>query len=375
MRRSRQPGEVQRLAAEKSTPSAAVSVLSPTVRPAACLALAACLAVGTAPVEGRRPTDNAVQLVAVGDILLDRGVGRRISAHGPGYPLTAAAQSLRSADIAFGNLECPVSDRGKPAPKPFSFRASRDAAAGLVGSGFDVLSLANNHTLDCGRSGLTDTMAFLTANGVAWCGAGLSADDAAAPRVIARHGTRVAFTGFCDIVQDASYPGENLPSVARASRQAVASAVQRARRVADVVVVSFHWGIEYAPRPTERQRELAACAARAGADLVIGHHPHVLQGLQWLPRTTRHGTLVAYSLGNFVFDPLRPAAGRTVVLKVRLGREGVREANLTPWVIDDCRPRPAPPDIGAAMLARIGNLSRELATSVVKGRFSPPCAR
>jgi poly-gamma-glutamate synthesis protein (capsule biosynthesis protein) len=310
-----------------------------------------------------------VTLAAVGDILLDRGVGRRIAARGPGYPFAHATASLRSADIAFGNIECPVSDEGKPAPKPFSFRASRRAASGLADAGFDVLSLANNHTLDCGRSGLADTMAFLRTEGIAWCGAGATASDAAAPRVLRRKGIRVALVGFCDIVQDASYPRSDLPGIAQASQDAVANAVRRARRMADAVVVSIHWGIEFTPRPTARQRALAVSAARAGADLVIGHHPHVLQGLQWVRRSSNRGALVAYSLGNFVFDPLRSPSNRTVVLTLSLGRTGVRDARVTPWVIDDCRPKPAPADIAAATLARIEELSREMGTRVVKGRL------
>ncbi len=310
-----------------------------------------------------RADRDTVRLVAVGDILLDRGVGRKIARHGPDYPFALIADRLRSADIAFGNLECPISASHVPVAKPFSFRATPAAASGLGRAGFDIVSLANNHTLDCTRAGLADTMAFLRSaspEGIAWCGAGMSGARAEDAAIVVRRGLRVAFVGFCDIVQDASYLRPDLPSVAQASKAGVLSTIRRARGRADVVVASFHWGIEYEPRPTRRQMALAADASRAGADLVIGHHPHVLQGLQRIPRQGRSPTLVAYSLGNFVFDPQRAPADRTAVLDATLDRSGVRDARLIPCRIVACRPLPVAGAKAGETLDRVEALSNEL---------------
>jgi len=313
-------------------------------------------------------TDRTVTLVAVGDILLDRGVGRRIARFGPAYPFAKVADQLRRADIAFGNLECPISRDGVPVPKPFSFRADPDAARGVAPAGLDVVSLANNHALDCSRSGLTDTMAFLRGEGIAWCGAGRNRNAALAPTVIERKGVRVAFVGFCDIVQDASFPRDDVPCVMGAAPADVRRSVRAAVAQADVVVASFHWGIEYYTRPTKRQRDLAACAAQAGADVILGHHPHVLQGLQWLKGRQGRRAVVAYSLGNFVFDPLRSPAQRTMMLSVRLDRRGLCGVGITPCVIEECRPRPASGAEADAIVDRVAQLSAERGLRLTRGR-------
>lgn len=320
---------------------------------------------------GRRPDDSSITLIAGGDVLLDRGVARRIGGHGADYPFAGVAHLLRSADIACANLECPISTDGRPAPKPFSFRADASAATGLARSGLDVLCLANNHTLDCGRAGLSDTMAYLRAEGIAWCGAGIDGQHAVEPAVVVRKGLRIAFVGFCDLVQDAAYPRSDLPTVAQSSPEVVRRAVRNARAGSDIVVASFHWGREYVPRPTGRQRRIAAVAADAGADVILGHHPHILQGLEWMTGSRGRGALVAYSLGNLVFDPLRMPANRTMLLRVRLTRAGVAEAEVIPCVIEDCRPISAPRGAAAEILSCVTELSAELQTGLVGGRFTP----
>jgi poly-gamma-glutamate synthesis protein (capsule biosynthesis protein) len=305
-----------------------------------------------------------VTLAAVGDILLDRRVARRVARSGANYPFVHVTAILRQADIAFGNLECPVSRNARPLPKPYSFRASPETASGLAAAGFDVLSLANNHTLDCTRSGLTDTMAYLKRTGIAWCGAGMSGAEAASPLLLHRNGLKVGCVAFCDVIQPATYARSDLPSVAPATESGVRRAVQSARARADIVIASFHWGIEYAPRPTARQKALARAAAASGADLIVGHHPHVLQGLEWLPGMQGRRTLVAYSLGNFVFDAPRPAATQTVILEVTLGADGRHAARIRPCIIRNCRPVPASGKAAAAIIKRVAGLSAEMGVCV-----------
>jgi len=342
---------------------------------AAVVAVGLCSGIPEASARRAFEAGQSVTIAAVGDILLDRGVRRQLDLHGALYPFRGVRRELRNADIAVGNLECPITSRGVPAPKPISFRASPRLAAGLSDAGFDILSLANNHTLDRGRLGLTDTLRHLNAMGIAACGAGSTAEEAASPVVISRSGVRMAFVGFCDVVQDASYARKDLPTVADASPDAVRAAVKNASRMADVVVVSMHWGCEYQPRPTDRQRRLAHAAASAGADLILGHHPHVLQGLEWMPAPSGRAALVAYSLGNFVFDRERDGADLSMILRVTVTRRGVRRAEAKPCIIRACAPTPASDGPRQSILRRLQQLSQEMGTGMSDGRTKAPPAK
>lgn len=332
-----------------------------------CLAAAILSVVGCGVGGDRRVATTAsanLRIAAVGDILLDRRVGAAIAADGPDYPFERVAPVLRDADLALGNLECPITDSDARAPKPFSFRVRPAAARGLIPSGLDILGLANNHTLDCGRSGLADTMSWIDRARLSYCGAGASARRAGTGREIRVGGHRVRFLSFCDVIQDASFPTAGSPTIAQLPAEEVRRAIQTARRRSDLVVASFHWGAEYANYPTTRQRELARLAARAGADLILGHHPHVLQGFEWLRGPDGRRVLAAYSLGNFVFDPRRPPADETGILEAALGSSGVAHARLLPCLIRRCRPEPATGRAAARILARVADLSRRLGSGV-----------
>jgi poly-gamma-glutamate capsule biosynthesis protein CapA/YwtB (metallophosphatase superfamily) len=277
-----------------------------------------------------------VILAAVGDINLGDGPGAFIDSFGTRYPWTGVASSLRSADIAFGNLECAVSLRGAPVPKQFNFRGHPAALRTMARyAGFDVLDLANNHTGDYGTLALLDTVRLTRKHGMLAVGAGGSLSSAAAPRTIERLGLKVAFVGFSSILPASFYAGPGRPGTQPATPRLVAAGVKRARRRANVVIAAFHWGVERATTEDSRQRELAETAIRAGAHAVIGAHPHVLQPIR---RPGRH-RLVAYSLGNFVFAASSPQTARTGILRLRLSARGVERHRLAPAVIEATRPR------------------------------------
>jgi poly-gamma-glutamate synthesis protein (capsule biosynthesis protein) len=225
-----------------------------------------------------------VTLAAVGDILLDREVGDEIARRGSRYPFERVAELLSAADLTFGNLECPLAERGTRVVKRYSFRAHPKTAECLALAGFDLLSLANNHTMDCGRTGLVETMETLHRRGLRWCGAGETRAHAEAATVLAVKGLKVAFVGFCEFLPEGSFLRDDRPTIAFASEAGVRPAVTAARAQAHVVVASFHWGVEYDSRPHPRQVRLARAAVEAGADLVLGHHPHVLQGIEIVTR-------------------------------------------------------------------------------------------
>jgi poly-gamma-glutamate synthesis protein (capsule biosynthesis protein) len=316
--------------------------------------------------------EETVTLAAVGDILLDRGVGKRIEQHGADYPFRYVAPILREADIAFGNLECPISESGRLVVKPYRFRAHPRVLDGLVNAGFDILSLANNHTLDCGRDGLIETLDHLKSRGLRGVGAGHTRAEAEEAIYLEAKGVRVAFVGFCDFIPEGVFLRDDRASIAMASAEGVRRAVKRARAQADIVIVSFHWGIEYRARPSPRQIELARAAAESGADLVLGHHPHVLQGLEAMRVKTDSGernVLIAYSLGNFVFDPRGEEPSRAMILRVTLRKTGVVRAEILPWRLEDGSPRPASPAESAAIIQRVTALSAEKNTILTDGRI------
>ena len=275
-----------------------------------------------------------LRLASVGDINLGDTPGAAIAAEGPRYPWESVGRRLRRADIAFGNLECAVSERGTPFPKQFNFRGTPAALAGLRRhSGIDVLNLANNHVGDFGTAALLDTVRGVKRNGIRAVGAGPNLARALRAQVVERLGLRVAFVGFSNILPLEFAAGPGTPGVAWATPESVGQAVRAARQRADVVVATFHWGIEKAPYEAADQAELATVAADAGAQLVIGAHPHVLQPLR------RVGSaLVAYSLGNFVFGAHSSETAATGVLETDLSAEGVTRARWRPGAISGGRP-------------------------------------
>ena len=273
-----------------------------------------------------------VVLAAVGDVNLGDQTAGAIRSYGLNFPWTSAAPLLRVADVAIANLECAISARGEPAPKEYTFRGHPAATAGLRNAGIDAVSLANNHSLDFGADAFLDTIRHLRRNGVEPFGGGR--DLAAAHRAVTRTagGLRLAFLGYSDVRPAGFDATSATPGTARADLPMVDD-IRRARRTADVVVVYFHWGEELAGTPDTRQRSFAATALAAGATVVLGAHPHVLQPVE---RTRRR--LVAWSLGNFVFAARSAGTTETGILTVGLDVHGVRWSELVPARIEGVRP-------------------------------------
>jgi poly-gamma-glutamate capsule biosynthesis protein CapA/YwtB (metallophosphatase superfamily) len=281
-----------------------------------------------------RVTVRPLRLASVGDINLGDVPGDAIAANGPRWPWESAGRWLKDADIAFGNLESAVSERGTPFPKQFNFRGTPEALAGLHRhSGMDVLNLANNHVGDYGQEAMLDTVRGVEELGMKAVGAGPELRRALAPQVINRLGLRVAFVGFSNIAPVEFAASESEPGTAWATPESIASAVHAARRSADIVVATFHWGIEKQTLESADQRALAEVAVAAGAQLVIGAHPHSLQ-----PVRRQGAALVAYSLGNFVFGAYSSDTSTTGILEVDLTAEGATAARWRAGQISGGRP-------------------------------------
>lgn len=284
---------------------------------------------------------GVVRLMAVGDVVLGQTIGRRIIRNGPDTPWSKVSTYLNQADLLSINLECPISSRGTPwAGKKYTLRAPPGAAGALVAAGVDVANLANNHTLDYGVTAFGDTLATLDSLGVAHTGGGLDTAAAHAPVILERNGLRIGFLGyalyFAPGTKSLWTAGANKAGVVAATPTLVAQEVAALKARVDVVVVNFHGGRTNGTRPTTQVRQFTRAAVGAGAALVIGHHPHVLQGY------TSHGnSLVAYSLGNFVFDFMTGRQLDSAILDVTLSADGVTSFSWIPVVIERGLPRPA----------------------------------
>jgi poly-gamma-glutamate capsule biosynthesis protein CapA/YwtB (metallophosphatase superfamily)/outer membrane protein assembly factor BamB len=296
--------------------------------------------------------EDVVELLTVGDIMLARTPEERMEVLGGGYPFAAVSDLLRGADIAVGNLECALTAHSQPIPhKLYLFRAHPRHAVGLAEAGFDILILGNNHTSDYGQAGLDETVETLRDHGLAYVGAGSSVDEAYRPLFLEVKGVRLAFLSYA-MSSFKQVPWEMPPDthVAYAEVPAIQRAVREARERADVVIVNLHAGIEYSSTPSDEQRMLAYAAADAGADLVIGHESHVVQGTE-----VRGDCLIAWSLGDFVFDISAVDAARDgVILRALLAADGLRRAELIPVrIVDDAQPQLVADEAGNPIVRRV----------------------
>ncbi len=269
-------------------------------------------------------------MLFVGDVMLSRGVGRKIQAEGDwNYPFLKIADTLRAADLNFGNLECPVSDVGRDLHHRYSFRADPKVIEGLKYAGFRVMSLANNHMDDWDRPALLDTVRRLRAAGILPVGAGANDLEVHYPVVIPLNGVKLAFLAYVAIPPEEASAEPDVPGVAWLDADRALADIRFARPLADLVIVSLHWGVEYASRPARTQQNLARQMIEAGADLIVGGHPHVVQPLEQY-----RGRWIAYSLGNFIFDQRAPGTHRGNMLKVTLRDKEIAGVEAVPISIE-----------------------------------------
>jgi poly-gamma-glutamate capsule biosynthesis protein CapA/YwtB (metallophosphatase superfamily) len=274
-------------------------------------------------------------LVFVGDLMLGRYVGSSLRSGNFDTPFSAIKPFLAQADLAIGNLEGPIIPLGAiavPTPSPNLLNLTGDArsAPALARVGFDLLSVANNHALDSGGLGLAYTVRALKRAGIAPFGLDGGARGQT-PVIREVHGLKIAFLGYTGIL---NIPGSQGVAYVRPWVQSdldrMAREVKAARGAADLVVVMIHGGTEYSFLPDSGQKAMAQAAADAGADLIVGSHPHVVQGMDVLQAGGR-SVPVAYSLGNALFDQVsKPELLQGFALEATLDSRGVRSARLVP---------------------------------------------
>lgn len=312
-----------------------------------------------------------MRLAFVGDVMLGRRMGERLPALGPAWPWGDVLPLLREATLCFANLECVLARGGaphEPHRKEFHFRADPSHAAVLVKGGVSAVSLANNHAGDFGKEALVETLDVLDAAGIAHAGAGRDDEEAWRPAVLSAEGSRVAFLAFTD--NERSWAaGPDVPGTAAcrtelrdARCQRLLRAVREARRAADVVVVSGHWGGNWGRVPEPSHLPLARALVESGADVVFGHSAHVLRGIG-----THRGRPVLFGCGDFVNDyAVLPARNdRSAVFTVEFGGRVPARVRARPTLVRELQARLAPPDeartIGCDLVARseaLGTVAR-----------------
>lgn len=247
--------------------------------------------------------NSSFTIKAVGDIMLDRGVEYKIKKEGKGdfrFPFIRIVNELRNADILFGNLEGPISDKGIRSGSIYSFRMDPQAIKGLEYAGFDILSLANNHMFDYGRVALRDTMNILKKGDIEYVGAGINEKEAYSVRIIKLKNTKVGFLAYTNLGPKSWKAGKDMAGIAWINESdfpRIIEEIKEAKKQTDILIVSLHSGVEYTFSPSNFQKKFAKLCIDSGADIVIGHHPHVIQ-----PIVKYKNGWIAYSLGNFVFD-------------------------------------------------------------------------
>lgn len=357
--------------------------------------------------------DLPIRMNFVGDVMTARSYeipGGIIDTYGveaifaPTLPILGQA-----ADVTIANLECPYTDRGTPHPTKFyTFRSRPENIAGAVFAGIDIVDLANNHALDFGLEGMLQTAAVLDSCGIRHSGTGLNDTAALLPTYWTERGVRIAFLGQCNFTErewnHQPFPdaGANKPGFAYLLPKNLEKAITATRDQADVVIVQMHSGIEYETEPppdatgaagpkdkaisaagpirppveaaaggpgniefrfrnepSPGERELRRLALDLGADIVINHHPHVLQGFE-----SYNGKLIAHSLGNFIMDLSYPETMPTVVLTLDIGPDGITSYRLVPAWINHFITQPATGQLGREILDRLADYSRPLGALV-----------
>lgn len=321
------------------------------------------------------PSEPAtLTIAAVGDMIFDRKVKALVSSQGGEAPLEAVASRLAGADVAVGNLESALADSGtRNTAKDVTFRGDPAGIQGLRLAGFDLLSMANNHVLDYGPQPLLDTVASLDSAGIGHAGAGANQAAAWTPAVVERDGATVAYLAFSHIVPAGFIAQPNRAGLASGKNDEALTleAIRKAAAENDYVLVSFHWGVEYQDDANATQVAWAHKAIDAGADMVLAHHPHVIQGIE-----RYNGGLIAYSLGDFVFDHYSRKTGEAFILEAELGPHGVGDAVAVPVYLDgNGKPEFVSGSSATSIIDRLTAISKRLGTTIVTegstGRVMP----
>ncbi|MEI7884993.1 MAG: CapA family protein [Clostridia bacterium] len=327
-------------------------------------------------VEGEKLTPNAsktVKLIAVGDILLGRGVKNRVEKQPSRYlyPFEEVQGILTRNDVIFANLEEAITASSKSLAGineggKYVLKNELEAMNGIKYAGFNLFSLANNHILDYYATGLFDTMKILDENGIKYAGAGKNLAEARKLVIIEKQGVKIGLLAYTDMAENVykgspaiSFGADNdKAGVAPNNLEYIKEDIFNAKGKVDILIVSLHWGTEYTYDIATEQVETAHGIIDAGADMLIGHHTHRFQGIELY-----RGKPIFYSLGNFIFDQNEPLNQQGFMMEMEIKDSKLTRLTGIPYkIIDKARIKMQVGASGAEMINREIALCQELNT-------------
>ena len=277
---------------------------------------------------------DVITILAAGDIYLGGSATNYLKQNGYAYPFEYTKNILHNADIAMANLEAPLTNRTDAfMEKEFVLKVSPDAVGAIKSAGFDVLTLANNHIMDYGPGGLQDTVDILNKTGIKHTGAGKNSKAARTPVIVNIKNKKFAFLAYSLVFPKEYYATDDSSGTAQGVFDNIKSDIKNIKKDVDIIIISFHWGEEQMKYPKEYQVKFARLAIDNGASLVIGHHPHVIQGVE----KYKNG-LIFYSLGNFAFGSFGqaiPERAEGLVAILSFSQNGGISGEIIPLNVDN----------------------------------------
>ncbi|WIF94061.1 CapA family protein [Caminicella sporogenes] len=284
--------------------------------------------------------EKIVKISLAGDVLLAGNIGKLIETYGSNYPWKHVKNIFKSSDLSIVNLETSIGINGKPYPnKKYTFQAKPEALLGLLDAGIDGVSIANNHTLDYGIKGFMDTLKNLERLNIQYAGGGRNIEDAKKAVIWDIKGIKIGFLAFSRVIPNVNwYAGKNKPGLLGAydcHADDVLNLVKTVKKDVDFLIVSIHWGKELKSYPQPSDIIFAKKLIDSGADCIMGHHPHVLQGIQFYKNRP-----IIYSLGNFIFSSKSKQCRQSIIFNLEICKDGIVDTNIIPISIKNGQPIP-----------------------------------
>ncbi len=322
-------------------------------------------------------SDKLIRIAFGGDTFMDMVFAEYSDLYGVDYPWSDIAPVFNNSDIGFVNLETSVSRNGESLKREgYGFRTSPDKLEGYKNAGISIVSGANNHIQDYGAISLTDTMKHLDTYKISYTGIGNNLGEARRPVFFESEGIRVGFLAYTEIIPFQSWTAtDNTAGFCGITNETLPLYLEDIKKYdaqCDILIVSVHWGIEHTQKITNYQQELAHKFIDSGADMILGHHPHVLQPIEFYKEKP-----IFYSLGNLLFLKQDDFAGRTAVFRAEFNKDGFVSAKMFPVYIKACKANMLSEDslLYNNILANMSEISAQFGTGISKyGEITPfPC--
>ncbi len=302
---------------------------------------------------------NSVRLIAGGDVMLANWIQRHLTEQGPDYPFKHLNTLLARADVVFANLEAPFGTGGTPFPKQFNFRVPPRYAETLRAGNINLVSIANNHIMDYGAGVLQETQRVLQSRGIVFAGAGNNLEQARQLAVITVDSFRIGLLAYNLTFPQEFWASDTSAGTCFPYEEFVFDDIQQAHQQVDFLIVSCHWGQELRDTPKPYQIRFAHQVIRKGADVVLGHHPHVVQGIE-----VYRGKVIAYSLGNFIFSSYSKTVKHSMLLEFNITSRNQYSMTIHPIHVDNIlvefQPRLLTGESRTAFFQYLAEISREL---------------